>query len=92
MKNKFLRTCVGCFCKKKKENLLRISKNKNDEISFDKEGRGVYICKSSVCFEKAMKRKKDGFSYCLKKKVSREFLDFVRISVKNGESDNLKKT
>ena len=42
------RTCMGCNTKKDKKDLIRIVKNKDGEISIDKnekkEGRGAYIC------------------------------------------------
>ena len=51
------RTCVGCMQKKDKKDLIRIVKNKQNQISIDKtgkkEGRGIYIC-----LEKAIKTKK----------------------------------
>lgn len=56
------RTCIGCMQKKNKNELVRIVKNKNGEIFLDKtgkqEGRGVYICNSIECLEKAQKAKK----------------------------------
>ena len=48
MKKQPQRTCMGCNQKKNKKELIRIVKNKNNEISVDrtgkKEGRGAYIC------------------------------------------------
>ena len=56
------RTCVGCMQKKDKKDLIRIVKNKQNEILVDKtgkaEGRGIYICNSQECLEKAIKTKK----------------------------------
>ena len=56
------RTCVGCMQKKDKKELIRIVKNKQNEISIDKtgkkEGRGIYICDSEECLEKAIKSKR----------------------------------
>ena len=47
---------------KPKKELIRIVKNKENEISVDftgkKSGRGAYICKSIICFEKSRKTKK----------------------------------
>ena len=41
------RTCMGCNEKKDKKDLIRIVKNKSNEINVDKtgkmEGRGAYI-------------------------------------------------
>jgi uncharacterized protein len=47
---------------KPKRELLRVVKNKENEISVDftgkKSGRGAYICKQISCFNKARKGKR----------------------------------
>lgn len=57
-----LRMCLGCQEMKSKKELIRIVKNKENEISVDftgkKPGRGAYICRSVSCFEKARKGKR----------------------------------
>ena len=62
MKQNPQRTCMGCNTKKDKKDLIRIVKNKNDEVSIDKtgkkEGRGAYICDDINCLEKAIKSKR----------------------------------
>ena len=54
--------CLGCQVMKSKKELIRVVKNKENEISVDfsgkKPGRGAYICKSTECFEKARKAKR----------------------------------
>ena len=56
------RTCMGCNQKKEKQELIRIVKNKNNEILVDrtgkKEGRGAYICDDIKCLEKLIKNKR----------------------------------
>ena len=56
------RTCMGCNKKRQKQELLRIVKNKQGEISIDiegkKPGRGAYICKNINCLEKLQKSKR----------------------------------
>lgn len=56
------RTCIGCNIKKDKKELIRIVKNKDNEIKVDRtgklEGRGAYICDSIDCLEKAIKSKR----------------------------------
>ncbi len=56
------RTCMGCNAKKDKKSLIRIVKNKNQEICVDKtgkmEGRGAYICDDINCLEKVIKSKR----------------------------------
>ena len=62
MKKQPQRTCMGCNEKKDKKELIRIVKNKNNEISIDKtgkkEGRGAYICDDIKCLEKVIKSKR----------------------------------
>ncbi len=62
MKRQPQRTCMGCNEKKDKKDLIRIVKNKQNEINIDKigklEGRGAYICDSITCLEKAIKSKR----------------------------------
>ena len=56
------RTCMGCNEKKDKKDLIRIVKNKSNEINVDKtgkmEGRGAYICDDIKCLEKVVKNKR----------------------------------
>ena len=56
------RTCMGCNSKKDKKDLIRIVKNKDNQISIDKtgkkEGRGAYICDDIQCLEKVIKTKR----------------------------------
>lgn len=55
------RMCTGCMEMKPKSELVRIVRSPEGDISLDltgrKNGRGAYICKSSVCFDKALKKK-----------------------------------
>jgi uncharacterized protein len=57
-----LRMCLGCHEMKPKKELLRIVHNKDNEIIVDatgrKAGRGAYICRNAMCFEKARKGRK----------------------------------
>lgn len=56
---KLTRTCIGCRIKKQKQDMIRIVRNKENEIKPDfkqkLEGRGAYICKDESCFQKAEK-------------------------------------
>ena len=62
MKKLPIRTCMGCNEKKYKKELIRIVKNKDNNVFIDKtgkaEGRGAYICNSISCLEKVIKTKK----------------------------------
>lgn len=55
------RSCVVCRTKKDKNELIRLVRNKNNEINIDEngklEGKGAYICDSIDCFEKNKKIK-----------------------------------
>ena len=61
MKKQPERTCMGCNEKKTKKELIRIVKNKENEISIDRTGkmpgRGAYICDDIQCLEKLIKSK-----------------------------------
>lgn len=56
------RTCMGCNEKKDKNELIRIVKNKENEIHVDRtgkmQGRGAYICDDIKCLEKVIKSKR----------------------------------
>lgn len=62
MKKIPLRTCMGCNAKKPKKELIRIVKNKEDDIFIDTtgkaDGRGAYICDDINCLEKVIKSKR----------------------------------
>ena len=62
MKKPVVRICMGCNEKKDKKELVRIVKNKQNEINIDKtgkmEGRGAYICEKIECLEKLEKSKR----------------------------------
>lgn len=62
MKKMPQRTCMGCNEKKDKKDLIRIVKNKENQIAIDRtgkmEGRGAYICDKAECLEKVIKSKR----------------------------------
>ena len=53
---------MGCNNPKEKQELLRIVKSKEGDISVDltgkKNGRGAYICKDEECLKKLQKSKR----------------------------------
>jgi predicted RNA-binding protein YlxR (DUF448 family) len=59
LKEKLKRTCIGCRKKGEKQEFIRIVCNKQKEINVDfkqkLEGRGAYICKDTLCFQKMQK-------------------------------------
>ena len=54
-----MRQCVGCREMKPKQELIRVVKSPEGEISLDfrgkKPGRGAYLCPSRECLQKAVK-------------------------------------
>ena len=75
-----MRTCVGCKESKPKRELIRMVNN-DGKVMVDKSGkangRGIYLCNSRDCFEKA--KKKNAISRGLK------------LSLKDEETDKLYK-
>lgn len=80
MKKIAQRTCMGCNEKKDKKDLIRIVKNKNNEIFIDKtgkqEGRGIYICNDIKCLEKVIKTKR--LEKVLNSKISEDIYNNLR--------------
>ncbi len=62
MKRIPLRRCLGCNESKPKNELMRIVRSPEGEISLDltgkKSGRGAYVCRSRACFSKARKSRR----------------------------------
>ncbi len=56
------RRCVGCMKSFPKQELIRIVRSSDGEISLDttgkKAGRGAYICHDPDCLKKAVKAKR----------------------------------
>ena len=74
------RTCMGCNEKKDKNELIRIVKNKENELNIDRtgkmNGRGAYICDDIDCLEKVIKSKR--LERVLDIKVSNEIYESLR--------------
>ena len=74
------RTCIGCNTKKDKRAVIRIVKNKENEIEVDKtgkmQGRGAYICDNIDCLEKAIKSKR--IEKIFDMKISEEIYENLR--------------
>ncbi|MDD4189162.1 MAG: YlxR family protein [Eubacteriales bacterium] len=77
------RMCIGCREMKPKAGLIRIVKNKENEISVDKtkksNGRGAYICKNSSCLENARKHK--GLERALEAKIPEEIYNELKLEI-----------
>ena len=80
MKRQPVRTCMGCNEKKAKNELIRIVKNKENEINIDKiakmQGRGAYICNNAQCLEKLIKSKR--LEKVFEMKISDEIYESLR--------------
>ena len=82
------RSCVVCKTQKNKNDLLRIVKNKENQIKVDnigkEPGRGAYICYSMECLEKAKQSKK--IEKALETKIEEETYEQIKeiITNKNG--------
>ncbi|WP_346938009.1 RNase P modulator RnpM [uncultured Clostridium sp.] len=81
------RMCTGCMEMKPKKELIRVVKNKENEISIDlhgkKPGRGAYICRSIECLEKAVKTKR--LERNLETKINDEIYDKLKEEIVNAE-------
>ena len=84
-----MRRCVGCGESKTKKELIRIVALPSGMIELDrtgkKSGRGVYICDNLECFEKAYKS--HGLERSLKRPVSRDVYEQIRVSIENEQQD-----
>ena len=80
MKKMPQRTCMGCNEKKDKNELIRIVKNKNNNLNIDKtgklKGRGAYICNNVSCLEKVIKSKR--LERVLETKISEDVYNELR--------------
>lgn len=83
-----MRMCLGCQEMNPKRELIRIVKNKENEISVDftgkKPGRGAYICKSTACFDKARKGRK--IEKAFESSISEDIYDILRLQLE-GKDD-----
>jgi len=56
-----MRQCLGCREMKPKQELIRVVRSPQGEVSLDytskKPGRGAYMCKSAQCLKTAIKKK-----------------------------------
>lgn len=80
------RKCIGCMEVKPKNELVRIVKNKENEIFVDltgkANGRGAYICPKKECLEKAVKsnRLAKSFEQEISEDVYEKLRDVINIA------------
>ncbi len=70
---KFLRQCASCREYKKKEELIRLTKDhKTGEVTINNDnssfGRSIYVCKNEECLKNFIKKKRT--EHILKAKLS----------------------
>jgi predicted RNA-binding protein YlxR (DUF448 family) len=82
-----MRMCLGCQEMKPKKELIRVVRNKENEISVDfigkKPGRGAYICRSSQCFEKARKAKR--FERAFESSINDDVYDTLKLQMEEAD-------
>ena len=89
-----MRKCLGCGEMFLQKELVRVVKTKKEtedgesfEISLDlvgkKPGRGAYVCRSSECFEKAVKARR--FNRALSCEIPQEIIETMRREMEKGE-------
>jgi predicted RNA-binding protein YlxR (DUF448 family) len=82
-----LRKCVGCGEQKPKKDLIRIVKNKDNELFVDftgkANGRGAYICADPKCLQTAQKRK--ALNRALECEISTEIFERLEQELANDE-------
>lgn len=81
-----MRMCVGCKELKPKKELVRIVVLPTGVIELDrtgkKSGRGVYVCDSMDCFNKAYEN--HGLEKSLKRPVSKDVYEALKAQIENG--------
>ncbi len=85
-----LRKCVGCGARKVKEDLIRVVKVAGSSAGAKiiianghAEGRGVYLCKSEKCLQKAEKGRRLERAFSCK--VDSDIYNKLESMVKNSE-------
>jgi len=82
-----MRKCIGCMESFTKKELCRIVKDKENEVKLDLtgklNGRGIYICKNLVCFEKAIKTKR--LSKSLEMEIPENIYEEIKAEIAKNE-------
>lgn len=84
--NKPLRKCTGCNQMKPKQELVRVVRSPDGEVSLDltgkKPGRGAYVCRNEECLKKARKAKRLERAFSLA--ISDEIYEKMEEEMRNG--------
>lgn len=89
-----MRKCLGCGEMFPQKELVRVVKTRikgEDEESFEisldlvgkKAGRGAYVCRNTVCFEKAIKAKR--FQKALSCQIPDDIMDNMKREMEKSE-------
>jgi predicted RNA-binding protein YlxR (DUF448 family) len=82
-----MRKCIGCMESFPKKELCRIVKNQDNEVKLDLtgklNGRGLYICKKTECFEKAIKTKR--LTKSLEMEIPENIYDEIKLEISKYE-------
>ena len=85
-----MRRCAGCMESKDKKELIRIVCNKEGELFVDStgkaQGRGVYLCNNSSCFDLA--RKKRSLARSLRAELTGEQMDRIFEELRKNEKQD----
>ncbi len=84
-----LRQCVGCREHKEKNQLIRVVRSPEGEISLDlrgrKPGRGAYLCPDPACLKKAAKSR--ALERALSAPIPPEVLETLTQELERGAGD-----
>ena len=84
-----MRMCLGCQEMKAKRELIRVVKDKDNNISVDfkgkQPGRGAYICKSVTCFDKARKAKR--FERAFETRIGEDIYDTLHQQLEESNDE-----
>lgn len=80
-----LRQCIGCGQMIDKNSLIRVVKDKQQNIELDltlkKQGRGAYLCNNIECLKKA--RKTNRLARCFSQKIPDEIYEQMEKELEN---------
>ena len=84
-----MRLCISCRKTYDRKNLLKITKDHNQGIMFERGmGRSAYICKSKNCYSDSKIKKK--LQKALKTSIEPEFIEFFEKEI-TSYNDNSNK-
>ena len=83
-----LRMCISCREMKDKKELIRVVKNKENEVfvdpTFKANGRGAYLCNNLECFDKCVKTK--ALNRAFKGEIKLEVVETIKQYIKENQN------